>query len=256
LWHEQRLARTGFGLAQASPGDTQVNLRDWQLQRLGPMDQSRYLARVHTEQFALDLTLNQTQPLLLQGQAGYSRKGPMPEQASRYYSQPQLQLKGQLRWKDQPLAVTGQAWMDHEWSEQMLAPDAVGWDWIGMNLQDGGTLMAFRLRRRDGSTLWAGGSHRPKGQPSRPFEPHEVSFQPGRRWQSPATGASYPMQWQITTPVGQFTVKSRLDAQELSAPQGIGNVYWEGLSDLLDAQGHQVGQGYLEMTGYAAPLVL
>ena len=32
-----------------------------------------------------------------------------------------------------------------------MHPDAVGWDWIGMNLDDGSALTAFRLRREDGT---------------------------------------------------------------------------------------------------------
>jgi predicted secreted hydrolase len=256
LVHEQRLARTGFGLTEAAVGDTNVSLRDWLLVRQGPADQSLYRAQISTPAFALTLKLNQTQPTLLQGQAGYSRKGPLPEQASHYYSQPQLQVEGQLRWQNLTLPVQGRAWMDHEWSESLLAPDVVGWDWIGMNLNDGSTLMAFRVRRKDGSTVWAGGSHRISGQPARNFAPEEVRFTPGRRWQSPATGAHYPVQWQVDTPVGRFTVRARLDAQELASPQRIGNIYWEGLSELLNAQGSRVGEGYLEMTGYVAPVVL
>jgi predicted secreted hydrolase len=256
LVHEQRLARTGFGLTEATQGDTKVHLRDWQLVRQGPVDQSRYHAQINGQAFGLALHLKQTQPTLLQGLAGYSRKGPLPEQASHYYSQPQLQVEGQLRWQNQTLAVQGRAWMDHEWSESLLAPDVVGWDWIGMNLFDGSTLMAFRVRRKDGSAVWAGGSHRAPGQAPRPFEPQEVRFTPGRRWQSPATGAHYPVEWMVETPVGRFSVRTRMDAQELANPQRVGNIYWEGLCELISAQGTRVGEGYLEMTGYVAPVVL
>ncbi len=256
LVHDQRLARTGFGLSEALTGDTQVKLRDWHVRREGAADQSVYNTQVRAATFGLDLRLRQTQPTLLQGQAGYSRKGPLPEQASHYYSQPQLLVQGQLQWQNQTLAVQGRAWMDHEWSEALLAPDVVGWDWVGMNLHDGSTLMAFRVRRQDGSAVWAGGSYRRPGQAARHFGADEVRFAPGRRWQSPGTGAHYPVQWRLDTPVGSFTVSARLDAQELASPQRIGNIYWEGLCDLLNAQGHAVGQGYLEMTGYVAPVVL
>ncbi len=260
LLHEQRLARTGFSLAETSSDDTHVVLRDWSLQRTGPNDHSRYEAQVNAPDFSLKLALTQTQPMVLQGQAGYSRKGPLPEQASHYYSQPQLQVQGQLRhrpsaqgpWQDLP--VQGRAWMDHEWSESYLAPEAVGWDWVGMNLDDGSALMAFRLRRADGSTLWAGGSFRAPGQAARAFEADAVQFKPGRLWNSPATSARYPVEWLLTTPAGRFTVQAVIDAQELSGPHSVGNIYWEGLSRLLDAKGRQVGQGYLEMTGYAGKL--
>jgi predicted secreted hydrolase len=127
-----------------------------------------------------------------------------------------------------------------------------------MNLDDGATLTAFRLRRADGTTLWAGGSHRAADAQAAPrnFTAAEVAFQPGRTWTSPATRAAYPVQWQVTTPVGRFDVVSLQDDQELDSRGASGAVYWEGLSKLLDASGRPVGRGYLEMTGYAARLVL
>ena len=199
--------------------------------------------------FALDLTLTRIQPLLLQGDGGFSRKGPEEAQASHYVSEPQL------------LATSadgsrGRAWLDHEWSDILLHPQAVGWDWIGINLFDGSALTAFVLRRRDGSALWAGGSFRAAGGAVQAFTPEQVRFTAGRRWQSPGSGTAYPVQWHVDTPAGRFEVRALLDAQELDSRQSTGTIYWEGLSELLGAQGRRVGLGYLEMTGYAAPLRL
>ncbi|MDO9003355.1 MAG: carotenoid 1,2-hydratase [Aquabacterium sp.] len=256
LLHDQRIAREGLGLAGASTADTHVYLKDWSLQRSGSTTQSLYQAQVKAQAFSFQLGMRSTQAPLVQGQAGYSRKGPLPSQASRYYSQPQLAVTGQVTLKGQTQAVTGQAWMDHECGEGLLAPDAVGWDWIGMNLRDGSALMAFRVRRADGSTSWSGGSFRAPGQATHIFKPEEVRFTPGRTWQSPATHATYPVEWQVITPVGRFTVHALLDAQELAGQQSTGTVYWEGLSELRDADQRVVGEGYLEMTGYAKPMVL
>lgn len=256
LLHDQRIGRAGFGLADAAEGDTQVQLRGWQLQRSGPPTQSRYTSRLAARDFTLDLAFTQTQPLLLQGKAGFSRKGPAPINASYYYSQPHLAVQGSLQHEGRTLAVQGQAWLDHEWSEALLAPAAVGWDWVGINLHDGSALTAFRLRRRDGSTLWAGGSLRRPGEAARAFQPDEVRFTPQRAWASPATGARYPVQWLLEAAGQSYQVKARLDNQELDSRQSTGHVYWEGLSDLLDAQGRVIGQGYLEMTGYLAPMTL
>ena len=125
-----------------------------------------------------------------------------------------------------------------------------------MNLDDGGALTAFRLRRRDGSALWAGGSLRSRDGRLQVFGPDEVAFTPLRVWTSPATQARYPVQWRVATPAGSFEVRARLDAQELDSRASTGTVYWEGLSDLFDAQGRRVGRGYLELTGYASPLRL
>jgi predicted secreted hydrolase len=167
-----------------------------------------------------------------------------------------LAVQGTLRQAGHTLPVRGRAWLDHEWSDQLMHPDAVGWDWIGMNLDDGAALTAFRLRRADGSSLWAGGSWRGSTGTLQIFEPGAVRFTPGRLWASPGSGARYPLQWTVDTPVGRFEVRALLDAQELDSRGSTGTVYWEGLSDLFDAQGRRVGRGYLEMTGYAGRLRL
>jgi predicted secreted hydrolase len=205
---------------------------------------------------ALNLHLARSQPVLLQGSAGFSRKGPQPQQASHYYSEVQLQASGSLALGPRSTTGTGRAWMDHEWSEQIMAAEAVGWDWLGINLFDGSALTAFVLRRADGSALWAGGSLRRPGEAPRAFAPDEVQLRPGPRWRSPATGASYPVQWQVHSPAGVHTLRALVDAQELDSRASTGTVYWEGLSELLDGQGRRVGLGYLEMTGYVSPLKL
>lgn len=258
LRHDQRIARAGFGIAEAAVGDTDVLLRDWSLRRTAAGTGSVYRTRAasDTAGFGLALDLATTQPVLLQGDAGYSRKGPRPGQASHYYSQPQLAVSGTLTLEGRAQPVTGRAWMDHEWSETLMDESARGWDWIGMNLDDGRALTAFRLRRADGSALWSGGSWRVPGGAPRAFADGEVVFEPGRRWTSAASRASYPVEWTVRTPEGVFTVRALLDDQELDSRASTGAIYWEGLSELLDAQGRRVGSGYLEMTGYASALKL
>jgi predicted secreted hydrolase len=248
LWHDQRIAREGFELALAAEGDTRVRLHDWSLQRQAS---GSYAATIAAGDFALALQCAPTQPVLLQGQDGLSRKGPQPEQASYYYSQPQLAVSGALTLLGQRFAVAGKAWLDHEWSEELLAPQAVGWDWMGMNLDDGSALTAFRLRRQDGDTLWDGGSFRPPKGSTYVFGRGETVFSPQRRWTSPLSGAVYPVEWIVRTPADFYTVKAVVDNQELDSRASTGSIYWEGLSDLFDSNGKRVGRGYLEMTGYS-----
>jgi predicted secreted hydrolase len=252
LLHDQRIARAGFGVAAAAVDDTRVTLRDWSLVRSA----AGYQARVTAGDFALDLQCAPTQPLLLQGQAGLSRKGPQAVQASYYYSQPQLAVTGRLLLAGRPLEVNGRAWLDHEWSEALMHPEAVGWDWIGMNLHDGSALTAFRLRRDDGTALWDGGSFRAPGREPYIFSPSEAVFSPQRHWISPLSQARYPVEWMVRTPADFYTVRAVVDNQELDSRASTGAIYWEGLSDLIDSNGRAVGRGYLEMTGYAKPLRL
>ena len=238
LLHAQRVARWSESddetlLAFASTQDTHVRVQDWSLHRGGD---GSYRA------------------LLGDRDAGLSRKGPGAGDFSHYYSEPQLAVSGTLTRGTRQQAVSGRAWLDHEWSDALLPREAVGWDWLGINLDDGSALTAFRLRRADGSALWAGGSHRPRNGATHNFAPDEVRFTPGRHWLSPATHASYPVQWTLDTPLGRHEVRALLDTQELDVRASSGTVYWEGLSELRDAQGRRVGRGYLEMTGYATPL--
>jgi predicted secreted hydrolase len=252
MLYDQRIAREGFGIAQASQTDTDVKLRNWSLQR----GATAYAATAIASGFDFQLQLSETQPLLLQGERGLSRKGPQAEQMSYYYSLPQLRASGTLRIGKQQHAVTGTAWLDHEWSDSLLHPQAVGWDWIGMNLFDGSALTAFRLRDKDGATLWAGGSLRRSGALVRDFGPQDVSFTAQRRWPSTLTRADYPVEWLVRTPDASYIVKALLENQELDSRASTGAVYWEGLSELFDSTGKLVGRGYLEMTGYASPLRL
>jgi len=252
LWHDQRIAREGFDIASASTQGMALKLRDWSLQSQG----RTHSARLPATDFALNLQFTETQPVLLQGKQGLSRKGPEEKQASYYYSLPQLATSGSLQVKGQNFSVSGQAWLDHEWSEEILHPSAAGWDWIGMNLDDGSALTAFRLRDKAGNTLWDGGSFRSAKGDVYPFSKGEVIFKPQRRWKSPLSQASYPVEWLVRTPADIYTVRAVIDNQELDSRQSTGAIYWEGLSELIDSNGKRVGRGYLEMTGYAGVLRL
>ena len=261
LWHDQRIARSGFGMAQTSEQDTDVRLRDWSLRRTSD---NIYQTRIDAEGFALDLRFDPTQPVLLQGNQGISSKGPLPDNISHYYSLPQLAVSGRIRIGTQPVlevaasqALPRQAgaWLDREWSNGYLHPDAAGWDWIGMNFDDGGALMAFRIRDRVGNAFWDGGAYRSASGVLQIFEHGQTRWQPLRHWTSAASRAVYPVAWALDTPAGAFRIEALADNQELDSSRSTGAIYWEGLSDLnAAANGARVGRGYLEMTGYAGAL--
>ncbi len=245
LLHAERVERALDPLSGASVGHTHAWIGDWDLR----LKDGVYRTRIRAEAFELDLTLMPPGPPLLNGQDGFSQKTPDPANASEYYSRPQLAVDGQLRVDGEDQRVSGRAWLDHEWSSEILPAEAQGWDWIGINLEDGGSLMAFRMRRRDGSTLWAGGTLREGGQTPRILSPQQVRFLPGRRWQSPRTGADYPVEWEIEIAGRRLSLRPLMDDQELDGRRSTGVVYWEGAARLFEAD-QEIGRGYLEMTGY------
>jgi len=249
--HDQRLLRALPGAVHAMVGDCDLRLRDWTLKRQG----EGYRAAFTGPGFAMELQLAAPQPPLLQGEGGLSRKGPDPDQFSHYYSRPQLDTRAALTVDGRRLALTGRAWLDHEWSDSVLG-DSVGWDWLGVNLDDGRALTLFQLRRADGSRDWAGGSLRTPGQLDRSFTPQEVDMTPTRHWTSPATGARWPVEWRLKSPAGEMRLAAFFDAQEIDARRGGGLVYWEGAARLLDAENRPLGAGYLELTGYVGKLPL
>jgi len=260
LVHDQKSAREGFGLAYAKQPDTDVKIDNWQLRR---GQDGRYRASITARDFSLNLELAPTQPPMLQGEHGYSRKGPRPQQASYYYSQPQLQVSGSVSHHanrgatpgSQAQAVSGSAWLDHEWSTSVLDENAAGWDWLGANLDDGAALMAFQIRGKDGKKLWAHAAWRDAGGRIMQFGPDQINFTPARRWRSPRTDASYPVAQVLTTGPHAWEISPLQDDQELDSRQSTGAVYWEG-AVTIRRNGQAAGHGYLELTGYVKPLKL
>ena len=108
---------------------------------------------VPARDFTLELVLAPTQPPLLNGAAGFSRKGAAALAASYYYSVPHLAVRGELVREGRRSAVSGEAWLDHEWSSEALEPLAAGWDWVGINL-DGGSADGVQIRGRQGGVRW------------------------------------------------------------------------------------------------------
>ena len=254
LLKDERIARAGFGVAEAAEADTDVQLDRWRLHRRAD---GSYQCTAPGRGFTLAFTARPTQPLLLQGEAGYSRKGPLPAQASYYYTQPQLQVQATVERNGSTQRLDGRAWLDHEWSSTLLDPDAAGWDWIGINLDDGAALTAFQIRRRDsGAKLYAYASLRPAGAAApRLFGADAVAFEPIERWTSPHTRADWPVGQRIRVGDRLFATQPLFAAQELDSRATTGAVYWEGASRLLEG-GRAVGRGYLEMTGYVEPIRL
>ncbi len=269
LLHAEQAWRGGTAIASARNTDTDVRLgrphRLWSLRR---SSDDRYLAQVNDPlfDFRLSATPAHAKPVL-QGDAGFSLKGVRDEQASYYYSRPQLDLQGsltfkptaQLPGKPEPLPFTGTGWLDHEWSSELLAPQAQGWDWTGINLFDGRALMAFQMRSDDGGVLRTTARLIEADGSSLDLP---VEFTPVRTWVSPRTGAGYPVSWRLQAGPLDLRIEPLMADQEIDSRRSTGTIYWEGAVRVSPWQAQKnpgqsvIGRGYLEMTGYAAKMRL
>ena len=249
LLHDERVARALPPLVAASETDTGVRIDDWSL----GWKEDRYETVIAANDFTLELAFKPTQPVMLQGDRGFSRKGPPIKAASYYYTEPQMRVLGTVRIDGKPVDVTGVAWLDHEWSSELLVSGATGWDWIGVNLDDGAALMAFRIRAKDGRAIWSGATLRTSRGEQRSLPPEAVRFTPVRSWRSPRTGTLYPVAMTLEIEGRAWRIDPLMDDQELDARASTGTLYWEGAVRVTGPDGER-GRGYLELTGYGQPL--
>jgi predicted secreted hydrolase len=245
LMHDERAARVAFDLAGAAEGRTDAWLDDWRLAQT----ERGYRCAIAAREFSLALEFDAVSEVMLQGEAGVSRKGPRPREASYYYSRPQMAVQGEIEQQGARVQVSGRAWLDHEWSSSYLAPEAAGWDWTGINLADGGALMLFRMRAKSGGAHYAGGTLRAADGSVRHFAPGEIVFEALRRWRSPRTGVEYPVAMRVVAGDLEWRLEPLMDDQELDARASTGTIYWEGAVRAFDGN-VEAGRGYLELTGY------
>lgn len=256
LKHDQIIRRAGSGGAEIQSSKQRVlniQMPGWQLQT----DQGdEWQCSIQTPQLAMNLNIVQTQNPWLQGRGGYSQKGPLPEQSSYYITLPHMKSQGTIRVDGKTFPVNGSFWMDHEWSSTVLAPNAQGWDWVGLLGSNGESLMAFQIRDQNklNEPVWTHAALRQSDGSVRNFA--QVEFEVLRHWKSTRTGIEYPVAQRLVLDEKIFELEPLFDDQELDARASTGTLYWEGAVRVKTAEASQWGKGYLEMTGYDRPMQL
>ncbi len=257
--YQERLARRGWD-ADAAIDSLHVTNGPWRLSLLPGAEGSIRLSGSIRSEAQLQLTLTPRKPLVVFGENGVSRKAADPTASSHYLTFPRLAAQGVVQRGAQVLRVTGQAWMDHEFSSSQLGADQVGWDWASIQLDDGREIMAYRMRRTDGSSdpystlAWIDRD----GAVSH-VGPDSFTFTARSTWTSPLTRAIYPTRPTLRTrdplsgEMREFRLEPLADAQELTGAIG-GVPYWEGACRVLDEHGRELGSAYLELTGYTGDL--
>lgn len=250
--HEERLNREGWDAASA---ETTLDVRNgnWSL-KLDEATQHLHISATVRNEVLLRLELEAAKPLVVFGKDGVSRKGVSATAASHYLTWPRLKATGSVKQRGLEHAVSGEAWMDHEFSSSQLEEGQVGWDWAAIQLKDGRELMVYRMRREDGtpdaaSTL----ALIERDGAVRQVASDAFTWEQLGSWKSPRNGAVYPNHARIRFEGLSFELKPLAQDQEQDG--GITRLpYWEGACDVVDADGRVVGRAFLELAGYAGDL--
>ena len=247
----ERLNRAGL-VAGAAEDHLAVFNESWKAEQDGSG-----LIRLHlsVQGAVLELTMQAPASPVIFGKDGVSRKGAEPTAASHYLTFPQLPSSGLLKLPNAaPMRVSGRTWMDHEFSSNQLSADQVGWDWAGIQLRDGRSLMAYRMRQKDGSQDPYSSITEvdAKGRITRSTKDFKV-IENGA-WTSPASNTRYPQPITFEAWGERFKLIPLLQDQELRTSRSTGVTYWEGACRVLDGTGMEIGDAYLEQTGYAHSL--
>lgn len=250
--HEERLNREGWD-AGASETTLDVRNGNWSL-KLDEKTQKLRIAATVKGDALLRLELEPAKPLVVFGKDGVSRKGASESAASHYLTWTRLKARGTVRLGSEEHAVSGEAWMDHEFSSSQLEEGQTGWDWASLQLKDGREVMAYVMRRKDGtpdaaSTLAViGREGKMRHLASDAFKMEVLGT-----WKSPRSGAIYPIRVRISFEGESFELRPLAENQEHDG--GITHLpYWEGACDVLDAHGQIAGRAFLELAGYAGDL--
>ena len=253
----EKISRGGIGKAGAKTGMFHVWLDQWSATAV-TADHQEFHLQASTPEIAIDLNVRLKRPPVIHGLDGISQKGSQTEQASHYYSLTRLATKGVLWVEGEKQEVRGTSWMDHEFGSGSLAEGLVGWDWFSIQLESGYEIMAYWLRRADGTfdASSSGTVVTPNGE-THHLSQDDLKLDILEHWHSQTSGARYPSRWTLT--IVPFDIRlhitPHLNDQELRTTKSTQITYWEGAVEVTGRFGNAqvTGMGYVELTGYAEP---
>ncbi len=248
----ERFTRGTAGLAGAQADPYQVWLENWEVEQ---MANGEYQMRAEQNGVGIQLRLKDLKGPIFHGDQGYSQKGPDQGNASYYFSQTRLESEGLIEVDGEAYPVAGLSWMDHEFSTSALSDGQVGWDWFSIQLDNDSELMVFQIRRADGSIdPFSSGTWISPGGKTMHLEQEQFEIQVLDSWLSTTSGGEYPAAWKLVIPSLQLNLD--IEPYLLDQEMDVSYAYWEGAVHVSGtAQGQMVsGDGYVEMTGYAASM--
>ncbi|MGA7537570.1 MAG: lipocalin-like domain-containing protein [Steroidobacteraceae bacterium] len=250
-------SRGALGLAGAQANPLRVWVGNWQVGQdpAAGASAGAWQVRAAEPDYVLSLAARPLMPPVLNGERGFSRKSAESGDATYYYSIPRIAVQGTLVRDGQPLRVHGLAWLDREWGSGSLGRQEVGWDWFGLQLDDGSCLMFYSLRDRDGAQdpesagTWIDAHGKARG-----LARSDVRIEVLDHW-TDRSGARYPSRWRLLAPALGLDLRVHpilADQELLTSPR-----YWEGAVDVAGTRAGRAigGRGYVELVGYAGTSV-
>lgn len=260
FYNTDRISRAALQLAgadRAGAKSPHVWIDNWALRFSGKNGETQNLRAAGDDKgaaFAITLAQRALKPPIIHGASGVSQKSPGAGHASHYYSFTRLATRGTVRLGNEVFAVTGQSWFDHEFGSNQMSKEQIGWDWFSLQLADGRDLMLYQLRLSGGKIEpLSSGTLVEKNGTTRHLKRSDFQIEPLATWRSPVTSGVYPAKWRLKIPrLGiELEVSPLLADQELHPQRGAPFNYWEGA---VEVRGMQSGEGYVELTGYSAPM--
>ncbi len=246
----EQFSRAALGLSGAQLSPFKVWLENWRIASKGK-EFLPLILQAEDNDVRIQLSLNSTKPIVLQGNKGLSQKSSEPGNASYYYSLTRLHSQGVIRIKDEEFAVNGESWLDREWSTSALGKEQVGWDWFALQLNDGRDIMFYQLRRKDGTMdSHSSGSIVALTGETTPLIRADVQLSVIDTWQSPESGVRYPIHWRME--IKKYALAFDIKAIQANQEMLLSARYWEGAVDVFKTgdDSSVVGRGYLELAGY------
>ncbi|WKY60223.1 lipocalin-like domain-containing protein [Vibrio sp. SNU_ST1] len=240
---DEKWSRGQAELAGVSSSPLNVYLDDWQWNS-SSNDLFPATLVANSEQFGYSLKLTNNAPYQKQCEQGYSTKSSDGKVASYYYSQPFINVSGEVTIDDVTHQVFGKGWIDREWSSQFLLDSQQGWDWFALRLSDETSLVVFQLRNStSGKASYARARLMQQDGSGIAISQQDISLTAIR--QTEIDGRDYPTEWQVSIPTQQIELTVSALNPEAKMPLSV--PYWEGP---IVIEGTHSGTGYMELTGY------
>ena len=240
---DEKWSRAQASLAGVDGSPFRVYLDDWQWTS-STNDLFPAALNANSEQFGYSLKLTSSAPYQKQGEQGYSTKSADGQVASYYYSQPFIDVSGEVTIDGETHQVSGKGWIDREWSSQFLLDSQQGWDWFALRLSDKTSLVVFQLRdSKTGQASYASAKLMQQDGSGIAISQRDIRLIANK--QTEIQGRKYPTQWQVSIPNQQ--IELTVSALNPNAKMPLSVPYWEGP---VRIDGSHSGTGYMELTGY------